>query len=105
MREYRHFELRSDLESRARLRRVEQQVAARTIDKEAAQPKLGDRPLGLAGGPVSVIAVNRREAINASGMSRRQFCQMIIHGHDGLMRHVPVRIRDQVAGYVDHARG
>jgi hypothetical protein len=103
MRKYRYSELRGRFECGARLRRVDQQAAARAIDKEAVQSNI-DGPLGLARWPVPVIAVNGSETVNAAGMSRDQSREIVVHGHDGFMRHMPVCIRDQVARYVDHPR-
>src|SRR6516225_9236026 len=102
MREYRYSELRGDLERGSRLRRVDQQVTARTVDEEPAQSELGDGPLGLAGGPISVVSVKRSEAINVSGVSRYECGEFIIHRHNCFMWHVPVRICDQVAWYIDY---
>jgi hypothetical protein len=42
--------------------------------------------------------------MNATGVPRNQVCEAVIHGHDGFVRHMAVRIGDQIAWNVDRPR-
>ena len=104
MRENRHAKFRRDFECRTRLRRIQQKVAARALDQKAAQAQLTNGALGLARRPVAVIAIDRRQAVNAARISRHQRCEIVVHGHDGFVRHAAIRIGDQLDQNADDAR-
>ena len=103
MNEHRNAELGGNFKRRTRLRCIDQEIAARTLDEQTAQSKFPDGALSFTGGPVAVIGVDRRLAVNAARMSRDERCEIIVHGHDGVVRHAAVRIGDQLGRNTDDA--
>lgn len=104
MDEYRYVVFGCNLERRARLRRVDQQVAMRAIDKDAAQAEFANRALRLARRNFAVISGNRCKAMDLAIMVRGERGHLVIDGHDRIVRNMTLGVDDKGCGNVDDTR-
>ena len=104
MHEDRHAERRGNFQRGARLRGIDHEIAARAVDEETPQSEIANGALSFPAGPVAVIGIDRRQPMNAAGMARGERREIVVHGHDGFVRHAAFRIGDQLSRDVDDAR-
>ena len=102
--ENRHTKLCGNFQCRTRLRRIQQEIALRALDQETAQTEIANGTFSLSRRPLAVIGIDGRQTVNAARMSHDDPCEIVVQGHDGLVRHAAFRIRDQLDQNADDTR-
>src|SRR5262245_38580043 len=96
MHEHRNAEPRRNLEHGTGLWSIDQEIAARAVDEEAAQPEIADRTLGFAPGPIAVIGIDRSQTVQPSLVTDGELRDVIVDLHDRIVRYAAIGIRDQI---------